>query len=166
MLSGHCSAEHALEELRIALQQLYNEGISKPTLEEIQEELFEPVVKYFPGCVIVIDGIDNTDASRVYPAALYFRKLREKVFVKVLFSTRDDLDLPANVPRINLANSPESPTSNDLDIQNYVDAKLKDLSGPGKLLADDSLKELVKSELLSNANGMYAFIRALATSVC
>lgn len=149
------NAESSAEELRLAIQQLYLQEMAKPTLEEIRREIFEPVLQQFPGSVIVVDGISNANGSAVYSIVSYFRKLLKRMYIKVLISTRSDLDLPEEVSRIYLTNSIGGSLPNDIDIRSYVDAKLDVLARPGKLLADASLRALVKSELLRNAKGMY-----------
>lgn len=116
--------------------------------------------------MILIDGIDNAGGSRLHSTALYFRKLLKKMEFKVLISTRDDLDLPLDVARIHLASKLDGSVLNDIDIRNYVDAKLKDLARPGKLLADELLRNMVRYELLLNAKGMYVWQQSATRLLC
>ena len=87
---------------RLAIRQMYRESHPKTVLREVQDDLFEPLIEAYPGCAIVVDGIDESEQKEVDVILKYLRTLKQQCFLKLLISARSEPSLPSDAVSIHI----------------------------------------------------------------
>lgn len=140
--------------LQLSLSQLYGCEEQTPSLPDLQDQLFLPLLKKFPGCYIIVDGIDECDSRDSEQLLKYLEQIKSEVFVRLFISTREHAHLHKNSDVLYLDRIQSGGSSAKADLETFVDEQLNQQKKSGELLEDDHLRSEVRTELLRKADGM------------
>ncbi|KAF2726346.1 ankyrin [Polychaeton citri CBS 116435] len=146
----------------MGLQDHYDQGANRPTLPELLEHILMPLFELFPGCFVIVDGIEECSSQEVDKIFASLHQLGKRFHLRIAVASREMLkDASSNaltdviytdVPHVDVK-------TRKSHLETFIDARLEE--GPlGALLHDDhELRNYMTVELMSKADGLFIYAK-------
>lgn len=140
------------KDIREQIEEDFGAANRQPETKELVTDILIPLLATFAEVVIILDGVDCCDLPE--QAALWecLRKILKIRHVRFVISSQDDINVDGNLH--GFVRVPIDNKLNKEDIDAYVDSQLALKSGHDQLFFDSALRDRVKREIQTRAQGM------------
>jgi hypothetical protein len=123
-----------------------------PSLDEVVNELFIPLLAIETECIFIVDGLDECSTKQTQEVIRTIKKLLGNPLRRAIIACREEVDITRRIPgsvRIRI-----TPEKSKADMKLFIECKLEDMQSSRRISENEEMLIYIEQELMKKADRM------------